>query len=198
MAWVVVKAETEEDAENDLIEVARGYGAVIILIDARDRRFLRKAGLLSAGHLVAVGGDDGTNAEAAVVARRVAADRKGLPLSCLVHIVDPELCNLLRLQEIGSQHHAPFRLDFLDVFEGGARRFEPLDMAFESRAFAEARFLFDDHGALSASAVFVCPDDDSRGLSAGLTLSRRVKGRGVPIIVRTVHASGLAYGGLAQ
>lgn len=271
----------EEDAENDLIDVARGYGAVVMLGDDRDPRLLRRAGLSRASHLVAVSGDDGKNAEVAVVARRVVADRKGPPLSCLVHVVDPELCSLLRLQEMGSQHDAPFRLEFFNVFEGGARallrdfpvrrprngdrcghvvvvgvgRFgesvvlqaardwwsddademdpigsqpeapraplritcidliatervesilarhpwmesgcllEPLDMSFESRAFAEADFLFDADGALSASTVFVCPDDDSRGLSAGLTLSRRLMGRGLPIVVRTVHASGLA------
>ena len=47
-------------------------------------------------------------------------DRRGAPLSCLVHVVDPELCGLLRLQELGSHHDAPFRLDFFNVFEGGA------------------------------------------------------------------------------
>jgi hypothetical protein len=65
-------------------------------------------------------------------------------------------------------------------------------MPFESRAFAEAEFLFDSSGDPTPSAVFICADDDSRGLSAGLTLSRRVKGLGIPIVVRTVHATGLA------
>jgi len=268
----------EEDAENDLIAVARGYGAVVMIGDARDPHLLRRAGLVRAAHLVAVGGDDGMNAEVAVQARRVVANRKGPPLSCVVHIVDPELCSLLRLQEIGFQHDTPFRLDFFNVFESGARallrdfpirrpgtgdraghivvvglgrfgesvvlqaardwwtgedgrvgggagsepprlrvtaidliatqrteailalhpwmegacRLEPLDMAFESRAFSESDFLFNADKTLSASAVFVCSDDDSRGLSAGLTLSRRVKGQGLPIVVRTVHGSGLA------
>jgi len=262
----------EEDAENDHIETAREYGAVVLIGDARDPEILRNAGVTRASHLVAVSGDDGVNAEVAVRARSLLKTRRTTPLSCVVHIVDPELCNLLRMQEIGRPEEESLRLDFFNVFEGGARallsdfpitgpkdwvpfseghivvvglgRFgenlvlqtarewhmnhrtsenplrvtvvdqaatsrsesllvrypwlgqacelEAVDVSFDSREFSEAPFLFDSGGRLTVSSIYVCVDDDSRGISAALTLHRRVKGREVPVIVRTVHGTGLA------
>jgi hypothetical protein len=110
----------EEDAENDLIGAARGYGALVLVGDARDLQVLRRAGVRRARHLVALAGDDGANAEIAVQARRLVEGR-GWPLSCLVHVVDPQLCELLRMQEIGRADEKPLRLDFFNVFESGAR-----------------------------------------------------------------------------
>jgi hypothetical protein len=261
----------EEDAENDLIETARGYRAIVLIGDARDRQVLRNAGIHRASHLVAVSGDDGVNAEVAVRARALVAGRRGKPLSCLVHVVDPQLCNLLRMQEIGRRKDEAFRLDFFNVFEAGARtllddlvsgkksegeppqgrivvvglgqfgeslvlqaarqwraakgasadrlrvtavdqqagplteelsvrypwlgqacEIEPREMSFESREFAEAAFLLDARGRLDVSAIYVCVDDDSQGLSTALTLHPHIKGRGVPIVVRMVHGAGLA------
>jgi len=262
----------EEDAENDLIETAREYRAVVIIGDARDPQVLRKAGVTRASHLVAVSGDDGVNAEVAVQARGFIDGRRTAPLSCLVHVVDPELCNLLRMQEIGRRKEEPFRLDFFNVFEGGARavlndfpvagtggekrateghivvvglgRFgenlvlqatrewhindggsknrlrvtvvdktarsragsllarypwlgpicelTPVETSFDSSEFAAAPFLFAKDGRLTATSIFVCVDDDSKGISTGLLLHRRVRGHDVPVVVRTVHGAGLA------
>jgi hypothetical protein len=128
----------EEDAENDLIESARGYRARVLVGDARDPQVLRNAGVRRARHLVAVSGDDGVNAEVAVRARALVADRGGTPLSCLVHIVDPQLCNLLRMQEISRRHDEAFRLDFFNVFESGARKLLDEPMAGK-KAEAEPR-----------------------------------------------------------
>jgi voltage-gated potassium channel Kch len=262
----------EEDAENDLIETAREYRAVVLIGDARDPVVLRKAGVGRASHLIAASGNDGVNAEIAVRARDLVSARRGPPLSCLVHIVDPELCSLLRMQEIGRPKGAPFRLDFFNVFEGGSRalltdfpvtsdddddpagqghivvvglglfgenlvlqaardwrsdrgtsgdrlhvtvvdqnaaaladsflvrhpwvrqvcELDAVEASFESREFADARFLYDSRDDLTVSSVFVCLDDDSRGISTALTLFRRIKDRGVPVVVRTVHGAGLA------
>jgi hypothetical protein len=111
----------ELDAENDLIQTARGNGAIVLIGDLRDPQMLRRARVHKAGHLVAVVGDDGVNAEVAVRARRLVEGRYGRSLSCLVHIVDPQLCTLLRMQEIGRRQDEAFRLDFFNVFESGAR-----------------------------------------------------------------------------
>jgi hypothetical protein len=111
----------ELDGENDLIETARGHGAVVLVGDLRDAQMLRRARVENARYLVAVVGDDGVNAEVAVRARRLVEGREGKPLSCLVHIVDPQLCALLRMQEIGRSKDESFRLDFFNVFESGAR-----------------------------------------------------------------------------
>ena len=262
----------EEDAENDRMETAREHGAIVLVGDARDPRMLQKAGAIRARHLVSVSGEDGVNAEVAVQARSLVSGRRTSPLHCLVHVVDSDLCNLLRMQEIGRRKEGPFCLDFFNVFEGGARallkefpiqehpedpsvsecrmvvvglgrfgenliqqaarqwrrereetkialsvvvvdqdatarvdallgrypwlaqicRFEAVNVSTESRTFAEAPFLFDDQGAPMMSFVFICVDDDSRGISAGLTLHRRLKHTGIPIVVRTAHGQGLA------
>jgi hypothetical protein len=176
------------------------------------------------------------------------------------------------MQEIGRPKEAPFRLDFFNVFEGGARalltdfpvpgsgkdataeqghivvvglglfgeslilqaarewraergssgdslrvtvvdrnaaaladsflvrypwvrqvcELDAVEASFESREFANARFLYDSQDDLTVSSIFVCLDDDSRGISTALTLFRRVKDLGVPVVVRTVHGAGLA------
>ncbi|MFH1764154.1 MAG: NAD-binding protein [Gemmatimonadota bacterium] len=262
----------EEDAENDLIETAREYRAVVFIGDARDPKVLRKARVNRANHLVVVSGDDGVNAEVAVQARRLVSDRRTTPLSCLVHVVDPDLCDLLRMKEVGKRQEGPFRLDFFNVFEGGARallrehpvignaeeaeargkhmvvvgfgkfgeslvlqaarewrgeaagQWGPLQVTvadrtadsrieallvrypwvgqachlravnapFESKEFAEARFLFDSEGHVAVSSIYICLDDDSRGVSTALMLYRHVRDGRVPIVVRTVHGAGLA------
>jgi len=111
----------ELDAENDLIGTARGHGAVVLVGDLRDPQMLRRARVHKASHLVAVAGDDGVNAEVAVRAGELTEGRDGQPLSCLVHIVDSQLCSLLRMQEIGKPKDESFRLDFFNIFESGAR-----------------------------------------------------------------------------
>ena len=112
----------ERDADNDLIDVTRGSGALVLIGDARTRPILRKARAGRSRHVIAVCGVDGVNAEIAVRTRDLASKRKGRALSCLVHIVDPELCTLLRMQEIERRKTASFRLDFFNVYETGARK----------------------------------------------------------------------------
>ncbi|MFO8173493.1 MAG: NAD-binding protein [Longimicrobiales bacterium] len=259
----------EEDADNDLVDTAREDGAVVLVGDARDPHLLRTARVHKSFHLVAVSGNDGVNAEVAVRARALLLGRRSTPLTCLVHIVDPGLCDLLRMQEVARRQEDAFRLDFFNVFEGGARallsrfpvtgrsegpaahivvvglgRFgenlvlqaarewrlgngssaDPLqvtvvdedavsrteslsarqpwlaqvcevravDALLESREFAEARFLSDAQGRPAVSSIYICFDNDSRGISAALTLYRQVRDRGVPVVVRTVHGGGLA------
>lgn len=262
----------EVDAENDLIETARANGAVVLVGDLRDPQMLRRARVQSARYLVAVVGDDGVNAEVAMRARGLAEGGNGTPLSCLVHIVDPQLCTLLRMQEIERRMDEAFRLDFFNVFESGARVLlrehrvaepsqkgetavgrivvvglghfganlvkqavldwrtaggesaEPLQvvvvdqhaealtdalcqrnpwleklcdlipkqMLLESPEFREAQFLSGPGGAGGVSAVFVCLDDDTRGLTTALAIHGHVKGKKIPVIVRMTHGAGLA------
>jgi hypothetical protein len=62
----------------------------------------------------------------------------------------------------------------------------------ESTVFEKAAFLFDNHGHADVSIVYVCIDDDSRALSAGLTLHQQTRQRHIPIIVRMTGDAGLA------
>ena len=259
-------AVVERDAANDLIAGARVSGALVFTGDARDLEVLRRARVDHATHVVAVTGDDGVNAEIAVRARSLVPEG-GHALTCVVHIVDPQLCMLLRMQEIGRGHDRPFRLEFFNVFEAGARELllrhppfaqgrpsrvvvvglgkmgeslimdaartwrtlrgvanalarivivdrvarervealqlripklltavelEALEMTIGSPEFERGAFLFTADGRPDVSAVYVCVDDDSLGLSAALALHRHLRGLDVAVVVRMAHDAGLA------
>jgi voltage-gated potassium channel Kch len=58
--------------------------------------------------------------------------------------------------------------------------------------FEEGKFLFDSEGRCDVTRIYVCLDDDVRGVAAALALLERVREHGVRIVVRTTEASGLA------
>ena len=127
----------EENKENPQIDLCRKIGAVILTGDATNRDLLFRAKVQTAKYLVAVCPDDGTNAEIALKARDIVRERKGHDLTVFVHIVDLELCNLLKGWELAAE--APsFRLEFFNVFERGAhlmlRSFAPDQMNTEAQA----------------------------------------------------------------
>jgi len=111
----------ELDESNDYIAQCRERGAVILAGDATDAEMLRKARIKKAKYLISVCGDDGVNTEVAVNARSLVKDPKKRVLTCIVHIVDPQLCHLLREREIGEDQIESFRLEFFNVFSSGAK-----------------------------------------------------------------------------
>jgi hypothetical protein len=115
---VVVVEQREDDS---FIQPCRDEGAVVLIGDATDRETLRRAGVHRARHLIASSGDDGANAEIAVNARALSVNRAEHPLTCLVHIVDPQLCNLLRERELAAGEAGGLRLEFFNVYDLGAQ-----------------------------------------------------------------------------
>jgi voltage-gated potassium channel Kch len=111
----------EQDEDNGLLGQCREQGAIILIGNAADPVLLRKARVNKAKYVISVCGDDGANAEVAVHARELVWDRKGKALSCLIHISDFQLCNLLREREIRLGKLDAFRLELFNVFESGAR-----------------------------------------------------------------------------
>ena len=111
----------EQDAENDLVRQCRGLGGWVLLGDAAELWLLRKAGVARACRLFALCGDDGVNAEVAVRAAQLVAARSGPPLTCLLHIFDPQFCALLRERELDASSAGRLRLEFFNTFELGAR-----------------------------------------------------------------------------
>ncbi len=117
----------EADESHDLIGPCRERGIVVLLGDATDSDLLRRAGVLRAGHLVAVTDDDGVNAEIAVrsqgVLRNAAQGSRSQrgSLTCTVHLVDPQLYELARTRELALEEDVPLRLELFNVFERGAR-----------------------------------------------------------------------------
>ena len=139
----------QKDEESDLIAPCRDLGITVLIGDATDADTLRAARVAEAGHLFAVTSDDGANAQIAVSARAFVRGRSGHPLMCVVHIVDPQLGNLLKplqlaapatdglrspaegrsplgagtaVRDTGVIPPTTFRLALFNVYEGGAQQ----------------------------------------------------------------------------
>jgi NAD(P)-dependent dehydrogenase (short-subunit alcohol dehydrogenase family) len=112
----------EQDEACEWLGPCRQAGAIALIGDARSAEMLRKARIGRARWLIAVCGDDGANAEIGVRAQaaRLVARRHGT-LNCVVHIVNAQLCTLLRECEINSEQDPVFRLGLFNVFDLGAR-----------------------------------------------------------------------------
>jgi hypothetical protein len=111
----------ELDPTNPLIEVCRILGTPVIVGDARLERTLHTAGVKRAANLLAVCAEDAVNAEVVAVARRLATSRPRGELHCLARIKDPDLCALLRVQELNLPAEPSSSLDFFNNDEVGAR-----------------------------------------------------------------------------
>lgn len=147
----VVAIERDEDVEG--VGDCREEGVTVLIGDATEGYVLRKANLEDAGCLIAVGGDDGTNAEVAADAARIVANRRGGALEAHVHVVDPKLCALLRERERGMGGHDHLKLCFFNVYEAGAR------------AWLEEHPPFGDAGALDERAHLVVAGAGQMGKS---------------------------------
>jgi hypothetical protein len=262
----------EQDEENDFVRPCDRRGITVLTGDASDRDLLRKTGVSAASCLIAVCDDDSTNAEIAVLARELVQTCDGPSLTCLVHVVDPQLCELLRAREFGPDCNERFRLEFFNAFDMGARsvlaefppfggeqatgllpyviviglgsmgqslvvraarswrkrpeavgaarlrvavvdreaeskvqslslrypqlpkvcELVPYQMDIRSPEYLQAGFLHPPAGSGHVTAIYVCLDNDTLGLKAGLTLLPHVRGQGIPVVVRVSGEGGLA------
>jgi hypothetical protein len=127
--WLLVKGFHErgervvgiDQAEGRFLDKCRGLGVPVLVGDATSRVWLRKARVDRARFVFAVTGDDAANADIAVHARELVEGRTGTPLTCIVHIVDPYLCQLLNQHEIGREKRGAFRLEYFNVFDGAVQ-----------------------------------------------------------------------------
>lgn len=110
----------ESDPRNAAIGECREDGVTVLIGDATDHTLLRATGVKRARFLFAVTGDDGTNAEIAIDARRLVEGRTGSPLTCFVHIGDDQLGGVLRQLGIAQRGGDPFRLEYFNAAERGA------------------------------------------------------------------------------
>ena len=111
----------ERDPNNPQVAECRRLGAVVLIGDATDPRVLERSRIGEASKVVVVCGNDRTNAEVAVRVRDIALRRSSGSLTCIVHIVEPQLCTLLKSYELGESHSDRFRFDSFNVHDGGAR-----------------------------------------------------------------------------
>lgn len=266
-------AVIERHDGNDLIRGCREAGVPVVIGDATDPAVLRRAQVHRADYLVAVCGRDGTNADVAARARDLSTrgrHRKGA-LTAFVHLVDLELCDLLRGTEAAAREDEASRLEFFNVFEIGARgwlieyppfaragaidgrphllilgagemgralvagaarswitqdasngerpRVTIVDLEAGRRRDAlriryphlericelvpvtaditgpeleNGRLLAETERGCPVTTVYICLDDDVRGVTAALALLPQLRGRPVTLVVRTVEDAGLA------
>lgn len=111
----------EIDESTPAIAALRQHGAGVIVGDARDHYTLRRARLERASHLICLTGKDDSNAEVALQAAIAIGDSDGQALTCLAHIRDPELCQLMRSEELAATRQGRARLDFFSIEDQGAR-----------------------------------------------------------------------------
>ena len=116
----VVVVEINE--ANEWVENIRAKGAIVIHGDAADPTLLEKVKLKQAHCLISVLGDDGKNAEVALQAEKLSRGRKSGTLTCIIHIFDARLWDLLREKELHGNHTSRFRLELFNIFDRGARR----------------------------------------------------------------------------
>lgn len=130
----------EQDENNSLLGQCRENGSIVMIGDAVDPSMLRRARVQQARLLLSVCGEDGVNAEVAAKTRELVSNRRGEALSCIVHIFDLPLRDLLRELEMMTGRSDGFRLQIFNVFETGARRlleeYPPFDQADENHSAA--------------------------------------------------------------
>lgn len=110
----------EAGGDDGEVGAVRALGALVVTGDARDAVTLRRAGVARAAHLVALCGDDGTNAEVVAQARRVPRRRASGTLQCVADLVEADLCLLLASHELGRYGESPVRTDFVNVSAAAA------------------------------------------------------------------------------
>jgi len=111
----------ELDEENDNIKECRDSGASVLVGNAMAPYILRRAGLKKVKYLIPVCGEDGINAGIAAQVRKLVGKKRRKPLTCIVHIVDPQLCRLIKEKEFETEKNEAFRLEFFNLFDQAAK-----------------------------------------------------------------------------
>jgi hypothetical protein len=177
----------EQDENNPHVGPCRERGAVVLAGDATDPALLSRAAIGRASHLISVCSDDGANAEVAVGARELTARRKRGALTCTIHLVDPQLCELLRERELGGDASPAFRLELFNIFDRGARVL--LNQYPPPAADMDAHLLVVGLGRMGESlVVHAARDWHERHADAGSTLQITVVDEAGAAKVRSLHS----------
>lgn len=110
----------EHDAENDLVLTCRSAGVPVLIGDGTDIDVLRRAGVGRAAFLVALCGRSSVNAQVATVAHDL-IQGPGRALTCMAHVGEPELAQLLQTRFPATDTAPTFRLEFFDLYARAAR-----------------------------------------------------------------------------
>lgn len=111
------------DGNNDNLAVCRSLGAAVLLGNASDPSTLDRAGAARARYVVAVCGEDGTNADIAFHAYQLVRRPPGREgsVDCLIHIVNMRLASLLGSHRLLAETEDPFEARVFNTYRNSAR-----------------------------------------------------------------------------
>ncbi len=110
----------EQNKQNKSLESFMHSGISVVYGDAKDANILKNAGIERAKYLITALGDDNANAEVAIQAKSLVEKRKNGTLTCLVNILDPKLCDFIKIKEFDYINNEKFKLEFFNLYEKGA------------------------------------------------------------------------------
>jgi NAD(P)-dependent dehydrogenase (short-subunit alcohol dehydrogenase family) len=112
----------ERDPANPAIAGLDARGIAVIAGDASDPRLLARTRLARARYLFVTCGSDGVNLDVlAAAARAVPAAAPGGEVTVLVNVEDLALWRLLQAEAFRASAEPPFRTEFFNVLDAGAR-----------------------------------------------------------------------------
>ncbi len=155
--WKVVVIEQNQD--HPLIDKIRRMGAVVLTEDGTDPQTLLRAGIRRAKGLIAVTGNDRSNAEVAVQVARV-LDGRSTPLHCLIHIVGLDLWDLLHEWQLSMVPSSALRIELFNIYQRGAElllaRHPVVGRTAESAR--AAKYLVIGLGQLGCNLIVTCAE----------------------------------------
>lgn len=110
----------ERNGTNASARRFREEGVIVLIGDATDSTLLRKAQVGRANRIICLCPDDEINAQICMQSWELTRKDRREPSSCLVQLVSPELCELLRLEMVKKDPDDQFRIEFFNIFQMGA------------------------------------------------------------------------------
>jgi hypothetical protein len=114
-------AVIEQNEHNPFIPMTRATGIPVLTGNAADAVILRQARLLHAEKLICVCGEDGVNAEIAMMAQALWQKETHRTLHCFVHIVEPAVWDLLHGRKFAFDSQS-LHMEFFNIYDWGAKR----------------------------------------------------------------------------
>lgn len=123
----------ESDKENKNIEICKEKGHLVIIGDATKKETLKKANVNTARYVFCATGDDGLNADIAVMCHAMVKNKqRSKPLRCFIHMTDHKLCTLLIEKSWGSNDNN-FILKFFNIYQTAGKSilkyYPPVDVS---------------------------------------------------------------------
>lgn len=108
------------DNDNDLSKNTKNSDDIIVYGNPTDVNTLKKVGISRAKYLICALEDDNANAKIAIQASNLTMGRNKDPLTCFVHVFNPELHEIFRVNEFNCKKDS-CRLEVCNIFNIGAR-----------------------------------------------------------------------------